>query len=345
MKNIVKLNSEIDKIFNPKIIYYENCNNILFNDFWVSEINYDLYNKWSKRVKKKILKIADLSNLNRIVYLKTFHKDILKKYNTLVQINYQDIEVLYKKTETFVIKPHHIKEPKWTSRDGYREVDELNNKFEVILDKMANFFNIEDWDAFTALQDIEYDEFDIENLILEKSKQVGRDDEHIIDFEKFYSFAHLSYCLDVHRNLLKDIAKFTDNIVKFISKIENNEDGNLNIDDINELDPNNIKLEFKMGKKEIAMLFKNLADFGFIHVDNQGIKTEYSQLKKYINNGNMYFTHNTKIKLVKGINQEFAKVYAFEERPMHINIEKKFLKRLIIKLDDRIKELEIEENG
>ena len=58
----------------------------------------------------------------------------------------------------------------------------------------------------------------------------------------------------------------------------------------------------------------------------------------------MYFYHYKNLKPVKGINKEFAKVYGKEERIMHQDIEKKFLNDLIKKLENRVKEIESEDD-
>lgn len=161
--------------------------------------------------------------------------------------------------------------------------------------------------------------------------------------EKAYSFYHLSRCLNKTRLLLKNIINYLDNVVSIIKKLENFEEDKYTLEEVFEGDPNNLKLEFKISKKEIAILFKNLSDFGYFHVDNTGFKHKYTQLKKYINNANMYFPQNGEMKPVKGINKEFSKVYGNEERIMHQNMEKEFLKDLIEKSTERIEKIDSED--
>lgn len=335
MKDIVKLNSEIEKIYNPEIIFYENCNNILFNGYWVSEINYLDYSDWLKRIKKKILKIADLGNSNKIVYLKTFHQDILEKYNSLVQTNYEDLQDLLNRTKTEFLLPDSIKKPKWTNRDGYRAKDDLNNKFEIIMDKMAAFFQIEDWDTFTASQDLEYGEWELEDLITDKLQI--KNENSVNEFEKFYAYAHLSHCLDIHKQTLKAIVDYTDKVVQFIKKIENFEEDKLSLDIINDLDPNNLKLEFKINKMDVALFYRILHDVGIIYVDNKNQKHPYTNLKKYIDNSNMYYLENKKVDKVTKINKEFAKFLNDNRYEKH---EKALIDLLISKLKSRKEEIE-----
>lgn len=57
----------------------------------------------------------------------------------------------------------------------------------------------------------------------------------------------------------------------------------------------------------------------------------------------MYFPQNGEMKPVKGINKEFSKVYGNEERIMHQNMEKEFLKDLIEKSTERIEKIDSED--
>lgn len=353
MKDIVKLNEAIKKLFTPDIVVYNDVNNITINGFWASEIDYDFHTKLVREIEKRIIKIADLGNNKKLLYFKTFHQDLLEKYNNFLQNDYENLEVLKQSVTKTTFSSISIKQPKWTSRDGYLIEENTTDKLEFIMDKMATMFHIEGWDSLDILQDLDCDiHATLEEHIIEKEEELddktgnyipvfGKEKE--INFEKHYAFAHLSYCFDIHKKTLKHIVEYIDNTYQFIKKIENFEEDKFNLDDINELDPNNLKLEFKISKKEIAILFKNLNDSGIFHIDNKGFRDDYTQLKKYIDNANMYFLHNGKIKPVKGITKEFAKIYGKEERIMHQDFEKKFLKGLIKGLTERIEKIDSEE--
>ncbi|SNR58697.1 hypothetical protein [Lutibacter flavus] len=353
MKDIVKLNEAINKLFTPHIVLYNDIHNITINGFWASEIDYDFHTKLVREIEKRIIRIADLGNNKKLLYFKTFHQDLLEKYNDFLQNDYEDIEVLKQSITRTVFSSESLKQPKWTSRDGYLVDENTTDKLEFIMDKLATMFHIEGWDSLDVLQDLDCDiHATLEEHIIEKIEESGdKKDDYIqtygkekeINFEKHYAFAHLSYCFDIHKKTLKHVVEYIDNTYQFIKKIENFEEDKLTLEEVFEGDPNNIKFEFKISKKEIAILFKNLNDFGIFHIDNKGFKHKHTQLKKYIDNANMYFPHNGEIKPVKGITKEFAKVYGEEERVMHQDIEKEFLKRLLDNLTERIKEIDSED--
>ena len=358
MKDIVKLNESINKLFTPQVAFCSEFQNITINEIWVSEIDYnsEFYTKLVKDIEKRIIRIADLGNNKKLLYFKTFHQDLLEKYHNFLQTDYENLEVL-KQSITRGYRLDSIEKPKWTSRDGNFAFYNSPDKLEYIMDIMATIFNIEAWDSLNVLVYCEHNSEIYELLedeITDKVKELDvnknkyyyiyeEGKEEVLNFEKYYAFAHLSYCFDIHKKTLKHILEYIDNTYQFIKKIENFEEDKFNLDDINELDPNNVKFEFKISKKEIAILFKNLNDFGIFHIDNKGFRYNYTQLKKYIDNANMYFSHNGELKPVKGITKEFAKIYGTEERVMHQDFEKKFLNGLIIKLTTRIEEIDSEE--
>jgi hypothetical protein len=344
MKNIIAINTEIEKICNPNIIFYEEYQNILVNGCWVTEIDEIIYTDTLKKIKKKITNLADLSNPNKLLYFKIFRQEILEIYKNLTSLNYDKLDVITSNLEYSNSFFYSNEVPKLTSREFIINLIPIKNyKFDDILDYTGILYNIDEWFTSEVRSGVD-DDIDILEYLEEKLSPliIGNQKDEDLKFEKHYSYALLGDQLMFYRELIRLIAEHTEKIYLFINKIENKEESVLGLEDIYDNDPNNVKLEFKISKKEIAILFKNLYDFEIFHVDNKGFRDDYTQLKKYINNANMYFPRNGKLEPVKGITKEFSKVYGKEERIMHQGFEKKFLKSLVVKLTERIKEIDSE---
>ncbi|WP_298367548.1 hypothetical protein [uncultured Lutibacter sp.] len=363
MKNIIELNIEIENIFNPDIIYYHLSGNTTVNQSWVNEIDSSYFNDYEERIKEKIDLIADLDSSGKINFLKLFHQDVLHKYKEQIKLNFSDLEYLKSITKIYIASVDYEEAKQKTSDIDFPRDD----MYEAVLEKLAKLFELEDFDMYNGdfleskniidemlldiskKEDLEklaptVDEFGLENYF-------GLDGEFDEDYGlsakesllgRYYSYAYLSLFLESNKDMLGRIAEYIEYLIVLVKKVENYGE-ELTFEEVHNNNPNNLKLEFKINKKEIAMLFKNLSDFGYFHVDNTGFKHPHTQLKKYIANANMYFPHNGEIKLIKDIKKEYSKVYGMEERVMHQNMEKEFLKDLIKKLTERIKEIDSEE--
>lgn len=361
MKNIIELNVEIEKIFNPEIIYQHLDGNITINQIWINEIGSHYFSDCEKQIKEKIDLIADLDSSGKINFLKLFHQDVLHKYKEQLTLNFSDLEYL-----KFITKIHitQAKHPKQKTSDIDFPRDDM---YEAILEKLAKLFKLEYFDMYNGdfleskntmdemLIDIvkkedlgklvpTIDEFDLENFF---GLDGGFDEDYGLTpresvLGRYYSYAYLSLFLDSNRDMLGRIAEYIEYLIVLVKKVENYGE-ELTFEEVHNNNPNNVKFEFKISKKKIAMLFKNLKASGIFHVDKNGFNSEQTQLIKYIDNANMYFTHNGELKPVKGITKEFAKIYGNEERIMHQDLEKKFLKGLIKELTERIKEINSED--
>jgi len=338
MKKFIELNSEIEKLYNPEIQILNNYKNISFYGEWVNDLfnKVDFFNNWEAKIKEQIDKVSDPDSPTNIKFIKVFHQDVLHKLNTLNENDCENLDYL-KSFPQFAITFDNASNPSKTKSSEFYFDSENFVEYGEFLDRMARIFNIKGFDSFDGEHDPESQKDILQDEILFKLKA----NENELD--KFYSLGFLSYCLDNTKTILKNITKHLDSFVNLIKKLENFEEDKLTLEEVYDNDPNHVKFEFKVSKKEIAILFKNLKDFGVFHIEKNGFNSEQTQLIKYINNANMYFYHNGNIKPVKGITKEFAKVYGAEERVMHQDIEKKFLKDLIKKLTERIKEIDSED--
>lgn len=339
MKKIIELNNEIEKLFNPEIQILNNYKNIMFQGNWVNDLfsEVDFFNNWEEKIKEQIDKVSDNDSPTSIKFIKVFHQDVLKKLNTLNEIDCENLNYL-KSFPQFSITLDNASNPSKTKSSEFYFDSENFVEYGKFLNRMARIFNITNFDSFDGEHDPDSQKDLLQDELLFKFNATEN------ELDKFYSLGFLSYCLDETKTILKNITKHLDSFVNLIKKLEDFEKDKLTLEEVFESDPNKIKFKFKTSKKEIAILFKNLKDFGIFQIDKNGFHSEQTQLIKYIDNANMYFSHNGKLKPVKGITKEFAKIYGKEDRIMHKDFEKKFLNGLKEKLTERIKEIDSEEH-
>ena len=351
MKNLIELNKEIEAIFNPEIYVFNEYRNITFRKHWVNDIydNQNYFYDWEENILNKINNTVDLDSPSKIKFIKIFHQDVLKKYNDLSKIDYENLDYLKSFKQFPILFSSTINKSKNECREFYFHPDDF--RYGDFLDLMARIFHIEDFNFYDAeydsseykdvledsimnklhnLDEIEIDEVDeignatsklekedvtefnideIDETTLDKIEEILFDNKVEVEVEinRYYSYGFLSYCLENTRNLLKNIAKHLDDTVNFIKKLENYKEDEFTLDEVYDNDPNNLKLEFKINKMEVALFYRALHDTGVIDVNNQGQKHPYTNLKKYINSSNMYYLENMKVDKVKNINKEFSK--------------------------------------
>lgn len=337
MKNIIDLNAEIEKIAQPEIEFHDKFQNIKFYGDWINELPDNYFEVWEARIKDKINNIADLESPSKVKFIKVFQQDVLQKYDDLSKVDYNDLESLKSIPRVVFMTDLSVNPPKSKGRD-YFFTGDINDGYEEVLIKMAELYKIESFDYFDGEHDPDSKKDILQDEILNK---LNVEDEKL---ESIYSYVFLSFVLESTRKLLERITKYLDYLVNLINKVENFKEDNLTLEEIQEGDPNKLKLELKLNKLEVSILFKNLNDFGYIEVNNRGQKHPLTQLKKYINNANMYYLNEKgEAELVKNIEKEFSKVYGKTERVMHINREIKFLENLIAKSKDKITQIKSEE--
>lgn len=327
MKNILELNAEIEKLFNPEIQYYSQFKNILFNDKWVNEIDNNYFDELEKRIKDKINLIADLESLQIIKYLKIFNEDLLKKYRNNLTIEYENLDKLNLLTKVilFVHEETIIKPKEQCSVLNFNYIDD----YEPYFNTMLKIYKIgrEWYDYFNAIELSDAIAY-IEEDIKEKYQLHENEEDAIVEY---YAFAHLSICLSAQRDVIVRIAEYFNNLINVISKIESFKDDKLSLEEIYDNDPTNIKLEYRINKMEVAFFYRALHDAGILFVDNKNQKYPYTNLKKYINKSNIYYLENNKVEKIDNINKEFSKINSNEYKTQ----EMKMLELVISKLNTR----------
>ncbi len=306
MKDIIELNTEIERIIKPIVEYDSSHNNISFFDKWVNEIDYTFFNKWENRIKDKISSIIDIDSPMRVKALKVFHQDILGKYKEQSKIDYNDLEVI-KSTLSYYSRNYSLEPPKYDCNIFSYAPD---TGFEDILHRMAEFANIDDFDYYDGNHSPDEHKDMLEDEILFKlgfNKNEPKIENREIN--KLYSYVFLSYSLESTREMLKNIAEFIDSYVNYIKKLENFEEDKFSFEEISDNDPTNLKLEFKINKFGVVFFYRALFESGIIDVDSKNQKFQDTNFIKYLDGANIYFLNakGESIK-VKGIGKEFSKV-------------------------------------
>ncbi|WP_178984166.1 hypothetical protein [Winogradskyella helgolandensis] len=364
MKNIIELNAELEKLYNPNIEYIFDYNKFLLNGLWVDEINLSYFKNIEERIKDKVHAIPDLENSLSYKYLEVFYQDHLKKYNFITNI---DLDKLVDVIEYLETLPNSNKLASKAPSQSFDIIEYDFESYEWFYRRMLSLYELGDYDDYiggNSLDEIKdnidlvmikkfgYDSFDQKNDLDLNDSNIDKsmidfineqDSPPLVKLKECYAYTWLSLRLEMNFEVIKSIANYLEYLLSFIKKFESFGKDELTLEEINESDPKNIKFEFKISKKEIAILFKSLKDINVFHIEKNGYMSEQTQLIKYIDNANMYFTHNGELKPVKGITKEFAKVYGHDERVMNLPIEKKFLKGLVKNLTERIKEIDSEE--
>ena len=346
MKNLIELNKEIEAIFNPEIYIFNEYRNITFSKHWVNDIyaNQNYFHEWEERIINKINNTVDLDSPSKIKFIKVFHQDVLNKYSELSKIDYENLDFLKSFKQFPILFSNNLNRSKVECSEFYFHPDDF--RYGDFLDLMARIFKIENFyyydgdyspdsskyiledlimnklhnldevdeigKAKSKLKEEDVTEFNIDEIdetVLDKIDEILFDDKVEVEVEinRYYSYGFLSYCLENTRTLLKNIVKHLDDTVNFIKKLENYKEDEFTLDEVYDNDPNNLKLEFKINKMEVALFYRALHDTGLIDVNNQGQKYPYTNLKKYINSSNMYYLDNMKVDKVKNINKEFSK--------------------------------------
>lgn len=335
MRNIVELNSEIEKLFNPKIEFHCDYNNILFNGHWVSDIANKYFDDWLDLIKEKLNLIIDLDSPSKVKFIKVFHQDVLKKYTDFLKYNFDDLDTLKTLSKVVYMSPKSIKQPKTESKAIYFEGINNSSYHEYILNKLSKLFGIDEWDYYSFGLSISSNQDALQDMILEKLGMFDNDDNDE-KLEEYYSYSHLAYCLETLGSTLKDLIEYLDYLVGFIKKLENFEEDKLTLNEVYDNDPTNLKLEFKINKMDVALFFRALHDAGIIFIDNKNQKHPYSNLKKYIDTSNIYYLNNRKVDKVTNINKEFAK---FLNDNTYNKQEIELLELIISKFNSRKEEL------
>ncbi len=182
--------------------------------------------------------------------------------------------------------------------------------FQKILERFATLNGIEDFDFYDGRYSPETHKDHLEDEVLHKlgyndNDTKAQDDE----IDKLYSYVFLSFCLESSRQMLKRIAEYLDSLVGFIKKAENFEIDKYSFDEISDNDPTNLKLEYKINKLGVIMLYKALFEEGIIHVDSKNQNNKDTNLRLYIDSANIYYLSKTgEVMKVKNSTRQFADV-------------------------------------
>lgn len=332
MKNIIDLNSEIEKIVSPVIEYHHEHKNISFFGHWVNDMPESFFLNWEKNIKDKINLVADLGNPMKIQIIKVIHQDILGKYKEQLELDFGDLDVLKSKQHLYY-RSKKLEAPKNKPKDFSFSFD---SDFKDILESFASLNRIDNFDPYGGNNSPEGYKDELEDMILNKYGLINSTTEiHNEKINQLYSFLFLSFCLESSRQMLKHIAEYLDSLVGLIKKAENFELDKYSFQEISDNDPTNLKLEYKINKLDVVFFYKTLFQAGILDVDSKNQNNSDTNLRKYIDNANIYFLNakGESVK-IKGITKEFSKITkALKGEYEHQEI--KLLDLVITKFSDR----------
>lgn len=332
MKQIIDLNTEIEKLVNPDVEYYHQYQNIKFFDMWVNEVEVEkFFLAWRDNIIDKINSIADLESHMKVTLLKVLHQDVLKKYSECQKSDYNSFDAL----KTFFGYHGHrsIEKPKTESKDFVYTPDSY---FNVLLEKFAHINEITNYDFYDENYSPDAHKDKLEDEVLHKLGLLEKNtNEQNMALNELYSFVHLSLCLDWSCRVLKYVAKYLDSCINLINKAENFEADKYSFEEVSDNDPTNLKLEYKVNKLDVVFLYRALFESGVLDVDSKNQKYSDTNLRKYLDNANIYFLNGKGQSVkVKGISKEFSKVknalpeeYGHQEIALLDLIIKKFTDR------------------
>jgi hypothetical protein len=332
MKHIIDLNSEIEKIVNPVVEYHHKYENISFFGHWVNDMPDTFFSSWEEKIKEKINEVADIDNPMKIQVTKVIHQDVLEKYKEQLELNFNDLEFL-KSQQHLYYRNKELDAPKYKPMEFYYYPD---STFGDSLQKLAQIYCIEDFYYYDAEKSPEGYKDELEDLILDRYGLLDADSKtKNTKINQLYAYLFLSDCLESTRQMLKRIAEYLDSFVGFIKKAENFELDKYSFEEISDNDPTNLKLEFKVNKLDVVFLYRALFESGVLDVDSKNQKYSDTNLRKYLDNANIYFLNGKGESIkVKGISKEFSKVknalpeeYGHQEIALLDLIIKKFTDR------------------
>ncbi|WP_275315270.1 hypothetical protein [Tenacibaculum bernardetii] len=308
------------KVFHQDVLQkYKDLLKLNFNNLDTVKSTIHSEYKTSKSIDKPKKRCSDISYEKESVFYMShyyYYEEIIYK---LGKIFYSDNYLL-------------LEDPEYTLEDEKSNLEELILESLEVENEEIEKKVLEAKEANRAFLEKEGTKKEVIEKELSKIHSVTKVDIEE-ELEKVYSYVHLSICLDNTKTVLKNIIKHLDNLVNLIKKLENYKEDEFTLDEILINDPTDIKLEYKLSKMEVALFYRALHDTGIIHVNNQGQKHPYTNLKSYIDNSNIYYLDKAKMSKVNDITRQFARFLNDNKYEKH---ELKMLNHIIEKFKSRI---------
>lgn len=335
MKHIIDLNSEIEKLVNPKVEYNPEYQNIRFFDKWVNEVEVDYFGNWYNSIIEKVNSIADLENPMKVKLLKILHQDVLEKYSEQSKRNYNSLESLESLLGYY--NYDSIEPPKFNSKSFSYAPD---SNFTILLEKFAFYNGITDYDCYDGNYSPDSHKDQLEDIVLDKLGLISEDLQlQDATLNKSYSYVHLSVCLELSLKVLKNVAQYLTSCINLINKAENWEEDKLSFEEVSDNDPTNLKLKYNLSKLKVVQLYRALFEEGIIHVDSSNQKMTNTNLKLYIDNANIYYRNRTgAIMKVKDTKRQYSDI-SNDEKGNFKRQEAELLDLIIKKFTDRQKRI------
>ncbi len=335
MKHIIDLNSEIEKLVNPDVEYYHQYQNIKFFDMWVNDVEVDYFIKWKDEIIEKINSIADLESPMKVKLLKVLHQDVLKKYSERQNRNFISLDII--KSFLGYHSYRTVQKPKTEPKDFAYYPD---SNFTELLEKFAFINGISDYDFYDDNYSPDAHKDRLEDVVLDRQGLLEENlKEQNIILNEFYSYVHLSVCLDWSFRVLKGVAQYLDSCIDLINKIENYEPDKFSFEEVSDNDPTNLKLQYNLSKLKVIQFYRALFEEGIIDVDSSNQKMTNTNLKLYIDNANIYYRNRTGVIMkVKDTRRQYSDI-TNDKKGDFKRQEAELLNLIIKKFTDRQKRI------
>ncbi|MEM0519665.1 hypothetical protein [Aequorivita flava] len=329
MQKLAELNDLIDKSIALNITYNLSVENYRYNNEWVTDLQPNYFSKQIKKIEKLLDKNINYDENNHVKFLKLIYQDVIEAYKELTKFNYEDYSSLdysMHKWDAEIVFPKVAPLKDALILELPNPENQFGDRAEYILEIIKGFFDI-DFDESLNQEKL--------NELLAKSYNIEES-----EFNTIYAKAHLSYVITLHHQLIKEIIYKLDSLLSVIQKLEDFSDDNKT--DLDEIinNPNGIKLEFAMTKKDIAIFFHSLHELKIIKTDTDNIHNSQTKLKAFIDNSNIYYKNNKNLTRVGNIKKQFTDL-----NNKDINgDEVEFLENLIDKFESRLEEVKARES-
>jgi hypothetical protein len=324
MQKLAKLDDLISKSIALNITINLSVENYRYNNKWVTDIQHNYFSKQLKKIEKLLDKSINYDENNHVKFLKVIYQDVIKTYKELTKFNYEDYSSLdYSKHnwDAEIVSPKVAPLTDALILKLPNPTNQFDDRAEYILEIIKGFFDI-GFDESLKQEEL--------NVLLVKNYNIEES-----ELNSIYAKAHLSYIITLHIQMVKEIAYKLDSLLSVIQKLEDfSDDNKTELDEIIN-NPNGVKLEFAMSKKDIAIFFHSLHELKVIKTDTDNIHNSQTKLKAFINSSNIYYKHNNNLTRVGDIKKQFT---ALNNREVNDD-EIELLENLIEKFESRLEEI------
>lgn len=321
MLKLAKLNLEVEKVLKFDIEYNLPCQNFLYNNQWVTEVQPNYFNKTRDRIIQLIHENINYEDESNIHFISDLLNDLTDFSSSLDKQldSYSSFEFSIQVWSTTLVYPKLKPEISPLDLLEPSPKNNFDDREEYIIEIIKGFFDLD--------TDTQYSVEELNDVITSNFE-----DEDELRFT--YAKAHLTYILALHSEMVKEIALTLSNILRVHERKKSNiaERG---------LEFDGLELNFDLSKTNLGHLFYNLYEIGIIAKDKTDIRDERTKLKNYLNRANIFYQDkNDKTKYHRAQKMNRAMPVTRDINEYDVRHEISFLQDLVSRLENRIDTLE-----